>query len=99
MKKMTKTLAISSAIAAGVMMATASDVYAKKGKMEKCYGVAKAGKNDCAAGKSPAKKSLADLSKNPKPNLSFPSVMSAQAGITSSVVLSCNHSLPKQALA
>ena len=51
MKKMTKTLAISSAIAAGVMMATAGDVYAKKGKMEKCFGVAKAGKNDCAAGK------------------------------------------------
>ncbi|WP_086933117.1 DUF2282 domain-containing protein [Agarilytica rhodophyticola] len=49
MKKMTKTLAISTAIAAGVMMAGASDVYAAK-KVEKCYGVAKAGKNDCAAG-------------------------------------------------
>lgn len=49
MKKMTKTLAISSAIAAGIMMASASDVYAGK-KAEKCYGVAKAGKNDCAAG-------------------------------------------------
>lgn len=49
MKKMTKTLAVSSALAAGVMMASASDVYAGK-KMEKCYGVAKAGKNDCAAG-------------------------------------------------
>ena len=49
MKNMTKTLAISSALAAGVMMATAGDVYAGK-KAEKCYGVAKAGKNDCAAG-------------------------------------------------
>lgn len=49
MKKMTKTLAISTAIAAGVMMAGASDVYAAK-KVEKCFGVAKAGKNDCAAG-------------------------------------------------
>lgn len=49
MKNMTKTFAISSAIAAGIMMASATDVYAAK-KMEKCYGVAKAGKNDCAAG-------------------------------------------------
>ncbi len=49
MKKMTKTLAISSALATGIMMAGASDVYAGK-KMEKCYGIAKAGKNDCAAG-------------------------------------------------
>ena len=49
MKKMTKTIAISSAIAAGVLMASASDVYAGK-KMEKCYGIAKAGKNDCKAG-------------------------------------------------
>ncbi len=49
MKNMTKTLALSSAITAGIMMASAGDVYAGK-KMEKCYGVAKAGKNDCAAG-------------------------------------------------
>ncbi len=48
MKKMTKTLAISGAIAAGIMMAAAGDVYAGGDKMEKCYGVAKAGKNDCA---------------------------------------------------
>ncbi len=47
MKNMSKTLALSSAIAAGVMMASASDVYAGKAKMEKCYGIAKAGKNDC----------------------------------------------------
>ena len=47
MKSMTKTIAISSAIAAGLMMATAGDAFAAK-KAEKCYGVAKAGKNDCA---------------------------------------------------
>ena len=47
MKSMTKTVAISSAIAAGLMMATAGDAFAGA-KAEKCYGVAKAGKNDCA---------------------------------------------------
>ena len=47
MKSMTKTIAISSAIAAGLMMATAGDAFAGS-KAEKCYGVAKAGKNDCA---------------------------------------------------
>ena len=46
MKKMSKTLAITSAIAAGVLLGTANDAFA--GKKEKCYGVAKAGKNDCA---------------------------------------------------
>lgn len=29
---------------------TATSATAQKAKMEKCYGVAKAGKNDCAAG-------------------------------------------------
>ena len=49
MKSMTKTIAISSAIAAGLMMATAGDAFAADSKKaEKCYGVAKAGKNDCA---------------------------------------------------
>ena len=48
MKKMSKTLAVTSAIATGVLMSSASlEVHAKK-KVEKCYGVAKAGKNDCA---------------------------------------------------
>lgn len=47
MKNMTKSLALSSAIAAGVMMATSHDALAGD-KMEKCYGIAKAGKNDCA---------------------------------------------------
>ena len=50
MSKMTKTIAISSALAAGVMMATSNDVFAGKKQVERCYGVAKAGRNDCAAG-------------------------------------------------
>ena len=50
MKTMSKTLALSTAIATGIIMASATDVYAGDKKMEKCYGVAKAGKNDCAAG-------------------------------------------------
>ena len=39
-------------VAAAIVVAAASttDVLAAKKKMEKCYGVAKAGKNDCAAG-------------------------------------------------
>ena len=50
MKKMSKSLAVSSAIAAGILMAsTASLSHAgDKAKMEKCYGIVKAGKNDCA---------------------------------------------------
>ncbi len=47
MKKMTKSLVVTSAIAAGILMATTAEVHAKK-KVEKCYGIAKAGKNDCA---------------------------------------------------
>lgn len=48
--KHTKTTAlITAAITAGVVMATAQNaVAAPKYKAEKCYGVAKAGKNDCA---------------------------------------------------
>ncbi len=39
------------AMTAGVATAlTATPVAAQSGGMEKCYGVAKAGKNDCAAG-------------------------------------------------
>ena len=45
---MTKSIAITSAVAAGVMMAASGDVFAGKKKMEKCYGIVKAGKNDCA---------------------------------------------------
>ena len=38
------------ALAAGVAMSLASPAAAQSAKMEKCYGVAKAGENDCAAG-------------------------------------------------
>lgn len=39
------------ALTAGVATAiTATPAVAQKAAMEKCYGVAKAGKNDCAAG-------------------------------------------------
>ena len=49
MKKMTKTFAISTAIAAGLIMAGTQSAIAGDGaKSEKCYGIAKAGKNDCA---------------------------------------------------
>lgn len=48
MKNMKQSIAITSAIAAGVLMASSNEVLAKKKKAEKCYGVVKAGKNDCA---------------------------------------------------
>ncbi|ODS24700.1 hypothetical protein AB835_02165 [Candidatus Endobugula sertula] len=51
MSKVKTSLAITSAIAAGLFMASAQDAVAgPKFEAEKCYGVAKAGKNDCAAG-------------------------------------------------
>lgn len=40
-------MTLSAAVAAGL---TASPAAAQKNDMEKCYGVALAGKNDCAAG-------------------------------------------------
>lgn len=40
-------IAVSAALAAGVTSAPAS---AQKAEMEKCYGIAKAGQNDCSAG-------------------------------------------------
>jgi len=48
MKKMSKSLALSSAIAVGVAMAASTDAIAGKAKAEKCYGIVKAGKNDCS---------------------------------------------------
>lgn len=49
MKNLSKNLAISSAIAAGVAMASSTTIaHAAKPTMEKCYGIVKAGKNDCA---------------------------------------------------
>ena len=54
MKTQTKKLAISAAISAAVLGLSATGALAhlepKKGEnMEKCYGVVKAGKNDCAS--------------------------------------------------
>ena len=50
--KLNKKLLIGSAMASALTMAaTTTTIMADSGaKMEKCYGVAKAGKNDCAAG-------------------------------------------------
>lgn len=51
MKNVKTTAVITAAIAAGVLLASAQNaVAAPKYKAEKCFGVAKAGKNDCAAG-------------------------------------------------
>ena len=49
---MNKKVLIGSAIASALTMAaaTSSVAMAADAEMEKCYGVAKAGKNDCAAG-------------------------------------------------
>ena len=41
-------LALAATVAAG--LATTTPVAAQKAPVEKCYGVAKAGQNDCAAG-------------------------------------------------
>ena len=48
-KSMTAGL-ISTAVAAAVSATVATPTIAEKASMEKCYGVALAGKNDCAAG-------------------------------------------------
>lgn len=40
-------LALTASVAAGI---AATPISAQSGAKEKCYGVAKAGKNDCAAG-------------------------------------------------
>jgi len=47
----TQTIALSTAIVAGLTLASTSSIAkTKKVTMEKCYGVAAAGQNDCAAG-------------------------------------------------
>ncbi|BCE00798.1 DUF2282 domain-containing protein [Marinicellulosiphila megalodicopiae] len=47
----TQSIALSTAIVAGLTLASTSSIAAsKKVTMEKCYGVAAAGQNDCAAG-------------------------------------------------
>jgi len=49
---MSNKVLINGAIAAAITLAavTSIDVEAKSKKIEKCYGVAKAAQNDCAAG-------------------------------------------------
>jgi uncharacterized membrane protein len=48
MSTVTKT-AITSAFLAAALLAAASPVQAQSKDKEKCYGIAQAGKNDCAA--------------------------------------------------
>ena len=48
--KLNKKVLIGSAMATALAMATTSPAFAGDKKMERCYGVAKAGKNDCKAG-------------------------------------------------
>ncbi len=49
-KTATTSLMVAGAMTAALAMVAAPQAEAA-GKMEKCFGVAKAGKNDCAAGK------------------------------------------------
>ncbi|MHB1333082.1 MAG: BufA1 family periplasmic bufferin-type metallophore [Sulfuriferula sp.] len=46
--------AVASLLAFGSMAIAAPAVAADAAKMEQCYGIAKAGKNDCAGGKGSA---------------------------------------------
>ena len=50
--KLNKKMLIGTAVASALTVAATTSTTALAGdkKMEKCYGVAKAGKNDCAAG-------------------------------------------------
>lgn len=50
MKRINHSIAVTSAITAALLLAGNAPVMAQDAKMEKCYGIAKAGKNDCAAG-------------------------------------------------
>ncbi|GBL45846.1 putative signal peptide protein [Sulfuriferula multivorans] len=46
--------AVASLLAFGSLALTTPAIAADKPKMEQCYGIAKAGKNDCAGGKGSA---------------------------------------------
>lgn len=48
--KNAKYLATASAVSAALMMVGSHQAVAQDMDMEQCYGVAEAGKNDCAAG-------------------------------------------------
>ena len=50
MKNTNKTIALTGALAAAIMLVSNAALAQDKPATEKCYGVAKAGKNDCAAG-------------------------------------------------
>ncbi len=51
MKNIKQSIAITSAITAALLLALSGTMAAdEKPQTEKCYGVAKAGQNDCAAG-------------------------------------------------
>ncbi len=51
MKNIKQSIAITGAIAAALLLASSGAMAAdEKPQSEKCYGVAQAGKNDCAAG-------------------------------------------------
>lgn len=52
---MKKSLIIGSAVAAAVSMASAPQISHAAGANEKCYGVVKAGQNDCATNNSSCK--------------------------------------------
>jgi hypothetical protein len=47
---MSKKTALTALLGAVTLVALAAPVHAEDAKTEKCYGVAKAGKNDCANG-------------------------------------------------
>lgn len=51
MSKKSKFLQSATIAIAGVAIMASTSVMAKEAKMEKCYGVVKAGKNDCASAK------------------------------------------------
>ncbi|WP_339861017.1 DUF2282 domain-containing protein [Paremcibacter congregatus] len=48
----TKSIVVASAMAAALTMASAPVVQAKDKAVEKCYGIAKSGHNDCATANS-----------------------------------------------
>ena len=50
MKNTNKTIVLTGALAAAIMLVSNGALAQDKPATEKCYGVAKAGKNDCAAG-------------------------------------------------
>ncbi|MEX2354022.1 MAG: DUF2282 domain-containing protein [Gammaproteobacteria bacterium] len=50
MNNINRSIAVSGALTAAILLASSGAFAQDKPEVEKCYGVAKAGKNDCAAG-------------------------------------------------